>query len=85
MTKNKWLLLLLIGLGLVLAGCGLDREGTIVYDTGYPSSIGGDSDDGRWFRRQFREVAVPLQHYQLFNGCSLRYLAGGASQFGIKF
>ena len=44
MTKNKWLLLLLIGLGLALAGCGL-REGTIVYDTGYPT-IGGDSDGG---------------------------------------
>ena len=44
MAKNKWLLFLLIGLGLVLAGCGL-REGTIVYDTGYPT-IGGDSDGG---------------------------------------
>ena len=44
MTKNKWLLILLIGLGLALAGCGL-REGTIVYDTGYPT-IGGDSDGG---------------------------------------
>ncbi|MGA0907538.1 MAG: hypothetical protein ACO3S7_16085, partial [bacterium] len=44
MTKNKWLLLLLIGLGLALAGCGL-REGTIVYDTGYPT-VGGDSDGG---------------------------------------
>ncbi|MEL0160927.1 MAG: SBBP repeat-containing protein [Deltaproteobacteria bacterium] len=44
MTRNIRLLLLLIGLGLVLAGCGL-REGTIVYDTGYPT-IGGDSDGG---------------------------------------
>ena len=44
MTKNKWLLILLIGLGLALAGCGL-REGTIVYDTGYPT-IDGDSDGG---------------------------------------
>ena len=44
MINDRWLLLLLIGLGLVLAGCGL-REGTIVYDTGYPT-VGGDSDDG---------------------------------------
>ena len=45
MTRNKRLLLLLIGLGLILAGCGL-REGTIVYDVEFPRAddVGGGSD-----------------------------------------
>ena len=45
MTRNKRLLLLLIGLGLVLAGCGL-REGTIVYDVEFPRAddVGGGND-----------------------------------------
>ena len=45
MTRNKRLLLLLIGLGLALAGCGL-REGTITYDVEFPRAddVGGGSD-----------------------------------------
>ena len=49
MTKNKWLLLLLIGLGLILSGCDL-REGTIVYDVDFPNAdscdASGNCDDG---------------------------------------
>ena len=41
MTNNKRLLLLLIGLGLVVAGCGL-REGTIVYDVEFPRADEAD-------------------------------------------
>jgi hypothetical protein len=37
MTRNKRLLLLLIGLGLILSGCDL-REGTIVYDVDFPKA-----------------------------------------------
>ena len=43
MTRNKWLLILLIVLGLVLAGCGL-QEGTIVYDVDFPRA---DSDEAQ--------------------------------------
>ena len=49
MTRNKWLLLLLIVLGLILSGCDL-REGTIVYDVDFPNAgscdASGNCDDG---------------------------------------
>ena len=49
MTKNKWLLLMLIGLGLILSGCDI-REGTIVYDVDFPNAdscdASGNCDDG---------------------------------------
>ncbi|MGA1713165.1 MAG: hypothetical protein ACO4CS_17920, partial [bacterium] len=49
MTRNKRLLLLLIGLGLILSGCDL-REGTIVYDVDFPNAdscdASGNCDDG---------------------------------------